>query len=47
MPIDAVMWYFSCSKARAKQIIKERSKECIDDIVRFYNHQCHLAFYED
>ena len=51
MFIDAIMWYFGMNKSQATQYYKELLANGetyrMEEILRGYQNQCKLAFYND
>lgn len=51
MYIDAIMWYFGFTKSQAEQyyknLINNNELSTLDEIVRGYQNQMRLAFYND
>lgn len=51
MYIDAIMWFFGMNKTQATQYYKELLANGetyrLEEILRGYQNQCKLAFYND
>ena len=47
MEINAIIWYFGCTKTEANKILNEISKETLNEIIHGFTDNAKRSFYED